>query len=466
MASFTITQNITEQLTKFQHFKKCIEIERKDEKSHFLWVGGITEAFLCGCSPTAEGKWGCNYATRYMLQAAIHEFYNDFDRALYDSFKSPEGLFTKIIWGKFRAFHKEWTVLHDANMMADGRHNTARERADRERGHMKRQAKEKQQMLSLGGGDLSLGRKRFEERMHVQKEVKLNKVNDVSLQTEEAFAAWLITQEFTDEYTKPIVDCAVKQFRTSEPCCYNTKIKTTNLKVNEFAGMLDALRQLATHPSAGELTIVTNLEWDTKVPFSNPHTHTYTGGSVLALANSGRVEQRQKVGVHGFLEKNGKFYIVSNQYGSAYRLFPKKFEKLEFRNPRISGCMSILYNVDLCLSHLTVVRCSGIVKHLMNISLMHNGNDTVDPTVIFQSHIVRELKTMSDDALTRKRNEKEHRNKIARRRGVVISNEKDRVSWSNHSFDTTGSIMKLCDMFANGLLDKEQFEAAKIKVLG
>uniref|UniRef100_A0A6C0JT10 Uncharacterized protein n=1 Tax=viral metagenome TaxID=1070528 RepID=A0A6C0JT10_9ZZZZ len=492
MASNTMTQNI---ISNFQFFKQRIDQERKNDPSHFLWIGGITEDFFSIDSVDAvDGNWSCSRATRYMLQAAIHEFYHEFNRKLYESFDNPNGLFTKVIWGKFRTLQKAWNVLHQAKMVADGRAQKAIESANRARGHLKRQANEKQQMLNLGGGDLSLGRKKFEERMHVQKAVKLNKVNDVSLQMEEDFAAWLLSPEFAASYTKPMVDGAVKQFCTIEFYGQNYKLTTTNLKVNGFSGMLDALRQLVNHPSASDLHITTNLEWDEKVPFSNPHAHTYpAGGSTLRLNNSGRVEQRQKVHVQGFIEKDGKSYIVTPRHSNAYCLFPKKFEKLESRNPRVSSRMTILYNVDLCVSHLTVTRMSGNVKHLMNISIMHNGIDTVDATTIFQSHIVRKLKTVSDNALTHKRKEKELHDRQARHKGIVISNRKHRnVAWLDECkygyvdkairdghvtvrpstappvhkmVDTTDQIMKLCDMFEKGFLTDEQFEAAKTKAL-
>ena len=198
--------------------------------------------------------------------------------------------------------------------------------------------------------------------------------------------------------------------------------------------MLDALRQLVNHPSASDLHITTNLEWDEKVPFSNPHTHTYTGGVVLALNNSGRVEQRQKVHVQGFVEKDGKFYIVTPKYSSAYRLFP-----------RISSRMAILYNVDLCLSHFTVTRMVNGTKHLMNISIMHNGTDTVDATTIFQSHIVRELKVVSDDALVGKRKEKEQRDRLARSK-VLRSPTASTATLHGLTRVSTGTLTRLLAM--------------------
>jgi len=94
-----------------------------------------------------DGNWSCSRATRYMLQAAIHEFYHEFDRKLYESFDNPNGLFTKVIWDKFRTLQKAWNVLHQAKMVADGRAQKAIESAAR--GHLKRQAKEKQRLERL-----------------------------------------------------------------------------------------------------------------------------------------------------------------------------------------------------------------------------------------------------------------------------------------------------------------------------
>lgn len=115
MTSFIMNNNI--ELTKFQHFKKCIDLERKDDPCHLMWVGEITEEFLEGVSMTvADGDWGSSDATRYMIRAAIREFYADFDSNMYYSFGHPRGLFTDIVWGKFRALERKWQINHKANL--------------------------------------------------------------------------------------------------------------------------------------------------------------------------------------------------------------------------------------------------------------------------------------------------------------------------------------------------------------
>jgi hypothetical protein len=101
------------ELTKFQHFKQCIDLERKDDPTHFMWVGEITEEFLNGVSCEVDGDLGSSKATRYMLQEAIREFYIDFDRNMYDSLY-PRGLFTDIVWGKFRALERKWKITRKA----------------------------------------------------------------------------------------------------------------------------------------------------------------------------------------------------------------------------------------------------------------------------------------------------------------------------------------------------------------
>jgi hypothetical protein len=178
-----------------------------------------------------------------MLQTAIWEFFKDFDREKYETFVIPKGVFTKCVWGKYRDLHREWNVLHESHRENISEEAARKLIAQRKGAHLKRQAKKRQQMLVLGGGDLTLGRQKFVDRMHVQKEIKLSKVNDVSLQLEEEFATWLATPE-AESYSVPMVDSSPKQFQRDHNYLSHTKITNINLKVKDHAGIVDALQRI------------------------------------------------------------------------------------------------------------------------------------------------------------------------------------------------------------------------------
>ena len=485
MSAMSDNKNIDD----YTFFLKELKKEVGNENPHFLRVSGISESFLEGAEPNQPlGTWSRKKSMPILLQAAIWEFYNEFDRKLFESFPNPQGVFTKCVWAKFRNFRRTWKTAHDAFIETQKERAKQKRNAERERAHVKRQEKERQQMLVMGGSNLELGRKKFVERMHIQKTQKLSNVNDVSLQLEEEFAAWLTTPE-ADSYTKPVVDSSPKQFRRDQTYGTGTTITNINLRVKSVKsvdGVVDALRQLSEHPSADTLTIHATLTWDEKVAFSNPHTHTFTGGTVLVLNNSGRVGQNDTMRVIGFVNQGSKSYIVTPKTSNAYRLFPKRFEKLESRNKKISSRMNILYNVDQCLSSLMVSRLHLGVKYVMTINILYNGKDRIDAREIFKSHVIRDLQKESQQALDRNRREKAERDRRARRKGLSTQRKKE---WSeerkyghvddaikrghvstrkkvNFLVDNTDKIMGLCNMFEKGLLNESQFERAKEQLLG
>jgi len=268
---------------------------------------------------------------------------------------------------------------------------------------------------------------------------------EISLEDE--FTAWLET------YSSP------KQFRRDQTYGAETAITNINLRVKSVDGVVDALRQLSEHPSADTLTIHATLVWDETVAFSNPCIHIFTGDTILALNNSGSVGQNDTMRVIGFVNQDSKSYIVTPKTTNVYRIFPKRFEKLESRNKKICNRMNILYNVDKCLSSLMVSRLHLGVKYVMTINILYNGKDRIDAEEIFKSHVIRDLQKESQQEFDRKRLEKAWSEDL--KRGHVSIPKK-----VNFLVDNTDKIMELCNMFENGLLNESQFERAKEQLLG
>lgn len=492
MSCMTSGRNINTPISKFKFFKKCITEEVEEDDSNFLRIGDITEDYLTGNKPEpADDNWSCSRAKRHMIRAAIWNFYNVFDCNMYKSCKNPKGYLTKIIWAKFRSLHRKWELPHSLIQENIKKIKEARLAIIRANARTKRQQKEKQQMLTLGGGDIEKGRKKFIERMHIQKENKLNKEHDVSLELEQEFTKWLSTDE-AKLYTAPMKCFAPKQFRICETYGHYQSVSAINLKVNNVSGLIDALRQLANHPAADTLTVEGVFGWDEKIPFSTPCTHTFPeGGEVLVLNNYGRIIQGDRIRIIGYVNVSGKSYIVSSNTSNAYRLFPKQFEKLEYRNKKIPGQMHILYNIDNSITRIKVTRVHQGFKYLMNINILYNGNNTINALQIFENHVIRDLKNESNTAILRKQKEKDQRIKEARRKGLETQKKslkylglnddgkynhvddaihRGHVNTRDHKVqfeipDTTDQIIKLCDMFEKGLLNNQQFELAKNKLL-
>lgn len=67
-------ENKTE--TKFDFFQKIIDIDRCDEKNHFLYISEITKEFLEGNEPELPSEeMSVTKADNIMMKKAIYSFY-------------------------------------------------------------------------------------------------------------------------------------------------------------------------------------------------------------------------------------------------------------------------------------------------------------------------------------------------------------------------------------------------------
>lgn len=476
---------------KLSVFNAAKNLEITDANQHFLRIGGITNGFLNGPAPDSpSGSTGVNPACSMMIRKAIWQFYQVFDHTRFATFKNPKGVMTSIVWAKYRELHRDWMLGHDNYLLNNARNAKARYKADRERGHLKRQEKEKAEMLRMGNGDIEKGKQKFVERMVKEKSVKLNTVHDVSLALEQKFAEWLKT-DAAAKYSKPLTDCYTKQFAIYEYSFGVTKYQNINLKVNSQHGVVSALTTLAKSARSNQLFITGTFGWDEKSVFSNPATHVYTTNGILALGSSGRVLQNEKVNIRGLINNDGKYYIVSNKFTSAYQLFPKEFEKFESRNPKVSSRLSVCYNIDNALASLQVFRFENGVKYVMNVNIISTAPDiAVNVLSIFDDYkdpVVAVLQAQSAKEIARKIKELEEKKRDAGIAGLKKSLEVNKEKLKglqgmhsknssgvaglkksldvNKSVDSTDQIMKLCEAFEKGLLDKTQFETAKNKIL-
>ena len=468
MNSMNNIQNINLPISKYEFFKECIKNEIGTDYSHFLCVSGINEDFLTGDEPIiANSVWCRSMANRHMIRSAIWHFYNQFDRDLYESIENPRGIFSEVIYAKFRSFNRKYKKNR---LLSHDNIQNSKETADE---YIIRTQCEKNQMLLLGNGDMEKGRQRFVKRMQTQRVNTLNKKNKVSLGLEHEFNTWINSNE-ANRYTRPMKCFAPKQFNSGDTNEQYHCLSTYNLTVNNKTGIIDALIQLSNHPYADTLTIDGVFEWNEHEPFSIPHSHTLPENNVVYILNNyDRINQGDKIRIIGYINVDEKSYIVSSNISNSYRRFPTRFEKLESRNSKVSSMMSVLYNIDRSLTRIQVSCVRLGIKYIMNIDVIYNGNDTVNATQIFDNN----------DILVQKKNESSMNNtrvngqkKIKVKKSQCIDDLNTGVKKDTFKYTRPASInlfnptiteqlMNLSEMFENGLLDRLQFESAKNKIL-
>ena len=136
-------ENKTE--TKFDFFQKIIDIDRCDEKTHFLYISEITKEFLEGNEPELPSEeMSVKKADNIMMKKAIYSFYQVLDKGLYNSFTNPKGIVTMIVWGKYKDYQREWKPYHRVIVKGLNKIKKEKHLNIKKSAHIKRQQKEKQ----------------------------------------------------------------------------------------------------------------------------------------------------------------------------------------------------------------------------------------------------------------------------------------------------------------------------------
>lgn len=465
---------------KFLLFERAVNIDIKDDPHHFLKVGTgrtITFDFLEGPEPpTPSQTLGYKRITHPLLRKAIWDFYQVFDPELYKKWEEKNnvfGLVTRNVWARFKDSYSVWrdfhrALAHDKNLKMEEFLKRGREEA-----HLKRQEKEKRQMLVMGGGDIELGRKKFVERMHVQKKNKEAKYaaseDSIPLALEKEFSKWLESKDGKNTMG-PMVDYSSRQFQKNDRCllCFHKNKKPvtdTHLWVSDRKQLVDCLRQLADHKDSKNLFVNVRFEWDEKIPYANPSAHNHIYDGIISLTNHGRIGQGHTMNITGFTQKGDKAYVTSSEVVNAFRLFPKKYQRFSARNPKIKYPLHVLYNCENSISWISVTRHEQPVckTHHMSIGISSTGRSSVDPLVIFNTNIMAVMDTTLSsiarkEALREQRILEAKKNGESRRhRGESKYDKKD----FNEDANRGRTLLNLISMLNNGLITKKDFEDAK-----
>jgi len=322
---------------------------------------------------------------------------------------------------------------------------------ERKRGHLKRQGKIKSEMTRLGGGNIEKGAELFNDRMHLEKEEKNNKVVQTSVELERKFLAWLDTPS-AKAYSSPMVCLASTRFNktysTREQ--FGNKIVRTNFNVNSIKGVVDVLNELYVHKNSSELCIRGVLGWDETIPYTNPSSHVGDGSCSL-LTGHKMFTQGYKFKILGYIHGATDYYVVSDEITSVYRNFPSEYSAFECRNPKITSRMKVLYKVTHSLSSIECTRVYDNITYVLNVSYVKGAEQCrVDAVSSLFDPCIAQLKAQSSAALAEKTKEEDIKINVARVLGTFRSNKNIDDSLKR----------ELCDLFVNCRITKEQFIAA------
>jgi hypothetical protein len=461
-AKVEIRHNITEEQF-YENCRKYYEessLKNRNTKCHFLSISGIDYRFLYGNKPSLPSeKEGSFKAVAQLIRIAIWNFFQVFNVDRYIQDGSPSDI-ERVIWRIFRDLEREWKVGRSDFITTNKDEASMKAKKERERGHLKRQEKIKSEITRLGGGNMEMGADLFNQRMHIQKTEKNNKVVPTSVGLEEKFLAWLDSPA-AKMYSSPMVCSASTRFKQYTTEIFGNKIVTMNFNVNSIEGVLDAVRKLSLHKNSSDISIKGILRWDESIPYTNPSSHVcYDSLSFSALAGHKMFIQGYKFQILGYSSSYNRgsmspdYYIVSDEISSVYRNFPQEYSAFEYRNPKTSSRMKVLYKVTHSLSSIECTRVDGNITYILNISYVKGVEQSrVDAVTSLFDPCIAQLKAQSIAALTEKTKERDIKNNVARVLGRFKSNK------------DIDDILKreLCDLFTNSHITREQFmEAMKV----
>ena len=136
-----------------------------------------------------------------------------------------------------------------------------------------------------------------------------------------------------------------------------------NLIVWSHIGIIDALIQIANHPSAKTVIVYAFFSWDDTQTTSKPKPHIFFDNKISPLNNYDSIVQNQKIRVIGFMIYDDVPYIISTDiYGDTY----------------------IIYNVVNTLNSLFVFRIDENKNKISeNIYIGFGGSNNIDATTKF-----------------------------------------------------------------------------------
>ena len=232
---------------KKKAFNDAVNLDIDSKKSHFLLLAHNMELpgdpikipLIDQDIPYKNGK----LAVRNMLRRSIQEVFKKFDVEMYNTFENKKGVIEQMVWGCYRKqFYEKFRHLYVDMLSQDQIQKRGIEKLALDRANLKRNEKIIAEQLRLGGGDLQLGIKRWNERVKDDKIVADSRDRVVSLAQEKEFNSWL-SSPVGKAFIKAPVDTSPKFFYPIGSS-YNSSSTSQTFKANNREDVLKWLVDL------------------------------------------------------------------------------------------------------------------------------------------------------------------------------------------------------------------------------
>ena len=365
-------------------FKDAVILDIDGKKSHFLNVGLDidleSDPIKIPLIDKDVAYKNCKLAVRNMLRRSIQEVFKKFDVDLYNTFENKKGIIEEMVWGCYRKeFYEKFRFLYVDMLSQDQIQKRGIEKLALERANLKRNEKIIAEQLRLGGGDLQLGIKRWNDRVKEDKIVADSRDRVVSLAQEKEFNSWLSSPE-GKAFIKAHVDTSPKFFYRIGSF-YNHSSTSQTFKANNREDVLKwlvDLQKFAINNHKTNISVRLCLDWDTSVAFSYPTTFISCNDKLLKFHAMDSISKMATIEVLG-VEYSDGWYITTEQSSMAYKLLPPPFtDNFRSRNPcmGLSSQCYIMRRVDNAVGRVSVYVDS---KEVITINYMPHSEPNMPP---------------------------------------------------------------------------------------
>lgn len=402
---------------------------------------------------------------RKMIIWCVKQFGTEFDPILYESFGHDyHGALTKCVWKKFHDLKKEIWPEKAKEYEERRAKKVAEIKAQKIKATEKKADKINERARILGKGNMEEGLKRFNDIKKIEMEKKHNKVNVVGTSLLLQFNEWCSTKEGVF-FMSAMKNRARVSFGHSAYQNVNTGKKRIYVQNNK--AILNLLYEISEKIDSHKYLISAVYKWDKahEYPVCGNVVESIDGGLEELIFHGGKtIMSPYTVNIRGINEINGMYSLTLNETTRSYRMFPKKFEKLEYKNPKRTATMYITRKVignNLCMVNIkygtntvTVsVRDSDTARESVSLS---------DLTSLHEDEVITKLKEDTQRQIKIQEEERKRKAEEARRLGMLKS--KKSKGEEKTASDYLPKLKDLVEMYQKGMLTDKEFMEMKTNI--
>ena len=394
-----------------------------------------------------------------MIVWCIKDFGKEFDPTLYKSWGDDyHGALTKCVWKKFRELSDEiWPHKVKEREEREAK-KAAKIEAQKIKAKEKMADKINERVRRLGKGNMTEGLKRFNEIKQVEMAAKQNKVNVVGTSLLVQFDNWCSTKEgrFFMSAMKNRARVSFGYLSSYQ----NVNIGKTRIYVRNNKAILDLLYEISEKRDSHKYLISAVYKWVKahEYPLCGNVVESIDGGLEELIFHGGKtIMSPYTVNIIGINEINGIYSLTLNETTRSYRLLPKEFEKLEYKNPKKTATMYITRKVignNLCMVNIKY----GTNTVTVSVKDSHTARESVslsDLTSLFEDEVVTKLREDTQRQIRIQEEERSRKAEEARILGMLKS--KKSKGEDKNAIDYFEKLQGIVKMHEKNMLTDEEF---------